>query len=519
MVRLARRRLGGARAGGSAPDLDAPGRIRKGRRHPVEPVASQVEQATPAREERLVGVEHRFARVLRVAAGDEHLIAVERTGPGVQAVIGHDVVFDPLHVEPVGQVEIRAQVTRRVLQPAAVVGTQVRHRTPEAGGHHRRAVAVHVIERAAPLRMACEQAVVLAELDGVLADAVRMEVEAVRHPLVRVGGVRQRGQDHREPRRPARAGRHHERHMVHERPRAQLDGVDPARERGRQRQAHRRGPARVVEVVVVEVHGPVLLGRDGEVRRGADPSRAGHGSRGTVDQTGVAGARSAVGRAVAGDAVAEIPARGAAQRLPRRARREDLRRFELAVEVIADPQGTATRGGRARRHDHRTGEPDVQAVDPPFDVLLLAGTLARRHAVRPANREPQHALHSVQLGGDPAPDAGTRRLRQDDGLLLHRELEATLACQRELEAPAGVVAAEQHLAATVAHERRQRPEAQLHPSARGQVRQRRRLPERSDVRVLEPARKPRAGELRRDRVGLEARACGLRSPCRTRTIR
>ena len=223
----------------------------------------------------------------------------------------------------------------------------------------------------------------------------------------------------------------------------------------------------------------------------------------------MAPARPAVGHAIAGDTGPEVPARDAAQRRSRRAGREDLEGLELAVEVLADAQRPRARGARARRHHHRTAEAEVQGAGPALYALLLAEPVAGGKALRPAEREDHRALHGVHLGGEPAPDPGTGRLGQcDPDPGAGAQLEAPVARQRELEArtAAGVVAAEQHLPATVAHERRLRPEPQLHARGGRKARHRRRVREGSAVRGLHPARERRPGEPRLDLRDLEAGA-------------
>ena len=349
----------------------------------------------------------------------------------------------------------------------------------------------------------------LAGLDGRLPDAVRVEVEAVDHPLVRVCGVGEGGQDDGERRDPPGTGRHDQRDMVDELAGPQLHGVDPAGEIRRQLQAQGRAPARVVEVVVVEVHGPVLLGRDGEVRRRADPPRPGHRPVRAVDQPRVARGRAAVGHAVPGDAVPEVPPGQAAQLVPARGRREDLRCLQLAVVVLADAEPAHATRTRARRHHDRAGEAAVQGVEPALHALLLAEPARGGEPVRPAQREAHRALHGVELSGEPAPDprpGGLGKRDADPGPDL--QLEAPRAGERELEPGAArvVVAAQQHLAAAVAHERGLGPEPQPHPRGACQARHRRRLRERPGVRGLQPARERGAGEPRPDLRHLEARS-------------
>ncbi len=66
-------------------------------------------------------------------------------------------------------------------------------------------------------------------------------------------------------------------------------------------------PAAVVDVVFVEVDGPVIRGRVAPAHFAPAPTPAGHAARGRVDQRPVQCVRSDVDDPVAGNRLAEIP--------------------------------------------------------------------------------------------------------------------------------------------------------------------------------------------------------------------
>ncbi len=245
------------------------GRVRDA---PVEAVAAHVHEPSAAAEIGFQRVQHLAGVVLRVAAGQHHRVALEEgRALHVEIVVGDDVVRLPLGLEPVEQAEVEEEV------PEPARGPGVDDRAQPRDVADARAVRVRVVGRAAQLRVIHEQEV------GGVHDRQRADIELGRtrphaRAVVRVGEVGRGGGQERHP-GPGPAARrpHVEHHPEFRAPgRLEPERIDAtARIVGNgQRQA--RGPARVVEVIVVKVNGPVLLRRAAPVHLATIPVVAGH---------------------------------------------------------------------------------------------------------------------------------------------------------------------------------------------------------------------------------------------------
>ena len=309
------------------PHLDERPR-RVDRRHPVEPVAAHVHQPAALLEVRAHPLHHLPRVVLRVGAGQHHVVGLEqRRSLGVQVVVGDDVDVEALDLEPVDEVGVGHELPRvaRVdLRAHVGDGAQPRrvgHPAPVGVGR----VQAHGLEAGAA-----------GPGVGEIADGRGQERD--------VGG-------RRAARRPDE-----ERHVVLARYRPQPRRVHAARQVGRRLEGEADLPRGVKEVVVVEVDGPVLLARLPVVHLRGVPQAPRHRARRQVHGAAVQPAPRGVAHPIGLDVRREVPRRhrvvraragrgrldlGRAQRP-----RVDARVLDLAVVV----PGNAAVGGRVGRH-------------------------------------------------------------------------------------------------------------------------------------------------------------------------
>ena len=205
-----------------------------------------------------------------------------------------------------------------------------------------------------------------------------LPIDVVGHPArdVRVDDVGERGDEDAGRRlRPASRRAHEERDHVLDTAARQPRGVDAAPEVGGHLEGEVRLPAAVVEVVVVEVDGGVVLRRVAPAHLLASPARALHSPRGDVHQLSMQTVRPHVHDALARGLAGEIPGRhracgrsGGRQRVhlgPVERVTQEERRLDLPVEVggrgPAPQRGDEERGAgvEPRRLDHDRGLPRV----------------------------------------------------------------------------------------------------------------------------------------------------------------
>jgi hypothetical protein len=264
----------------------------------------------------------------------------------VQIVVGDDVVRLPVTLQPVEQAEIEEQVPQPAGRP------DVDDRPPAGDVAHAGAVGVRVVRRAAQLGVVHQQQV-RGVHDGQRADEQLGRSRPHARPVVRVGKIGGGGGQERRRRARAAARRAH----VEDHPELgaavglEAERVHAAARVGRDGQGEAGPPAGVVEVVVVEVDGPVLLRRPAPVHLAAVPVVACDGALGRVHGAAVPVIGRAIGHAVGGNVGGEIPEAdrvlGGDPCAPRSGGRHELRRrqraarerrgVELAVEVPRRP--------------------------------------------------------------------------------------------------------------------------------------------------------------------------------------
>ncbi len=335
-------------------------------------------------------------------------------------------------------------------------------------------------------------------------------VDRVReHVLVRVREVAEGRQEERDPRRRAAARRpDDERDEVLAALDLEVRGVDPAREVVGDGQPEVHLPARVVEVVVVEVDRPVLARRAGRADRGTRPRVARHRARRHVHGATVKPVRPSVAHGAAVEPDREIPrgdepgerARGAARAKPRRLRgleraREDARALDLPVEVV---RGTAL-AVRAARDEQRPRGSRRACPTRPLDGLARRGRLE----VDGVDDDPGDAARRIVRGAHEVPAALAEGALAADGSRRERERDASGAVEVK------VVAGPAHERLLARLEQR-RPEPELDREAAVQA-QRVALRDddvRAERKALLAPGVP-AVDRRRDTCRLETRAGGI----------
>ena len=264
----------------AAPHLDE-GARRVDRRHPVEAVAAHVHQPAALLQVRPHALHHLPRVVLRVGAGQHHVVGLEqRRSLGVQVVVGDDVDGEALDLEPVDEVGVGHELPR-------VAGVDLR---------------AHVGDGAQPRRVGDAAPVGVRGIE-----AHRLEAGAAGPGVGEVADGRGEERDLRgggPARRPDE-----ERHVVLARNRPQPRRVYAARQVHRHLEGEADVPPRVQQVAVVEVDGAVLLSRPPEVHLRGVPQVARHRSRRLVHRPAVQPASPGVAHAVGLDVRREVPRR------------------------------------------------------------------------------------------------------------------------------------------------------------------------------------------------------------------
>ena len=247
---------------------------------PVEAVRSQVDESAPAREELVEGIEHRRRPVLGVRAGDDDPVATEDLDASlVKQVVGDHVVIRAGVVEPGGHIGVGGE------GPHTAFRSQVEDRSQVRAEHDTAAVAVVVVGAGPDLGMVEQEALVVHRSPRTVAeDAVghRGELD------VRVRAVGDgRGEEGDRRGSAIRRRCHEERDVILARRGGHAERVDAARKRVGHVEGDARLPARVVEVVAVEVDRAVLLRRLAPVVHLAGPGDPRHGSGGELDRPSV----------------------------------------------------------------------------------------------------------------------------------------------------------------------------------------------------------------------------------------
>ena len=121
-------------------------RIDRG--HPIEAVAAQIHQPTAVFEVLLDTGLYRAGVVLRVTAGEHHLVGRQQVAArAMQILVRDDVVRESARFEPADQVQIGGEVARRVLQsPGPVFRAHIQNRPQARGVADAAPVAVHVVQ-------------------------------------------------------------------------------------------------------------------------------------------------------------------------------------------------------------------------------------------------------------------------------------------------------------------------------------------------------------------------------------
>ena len=334
----------------------------------------------------------------------------------MQIVVGDDVVGDAHAVEPAGEVRIGRQVAqaraRRVVE-GEIVGPPAQHRPQVRRVGHARAVAVEIVGREAVIL------VVVGIVGGGLPVgdpfAERLVEDAPREIGVDLIGEG-RGDVADLAARLADLRAHEEGDDIAMRPAAQLDAVDAASHVLGNREAEIVGPAAIVQVVVVEMDGGVLMRRCLPVALLAGPRRALHGAGRQVHQPAVQPVRPAILDLHGGHAAGEVPRRHA----------RDARRLDLAVEAAlrrtvarclgADQDGLWRVEGEGRRR----GIGLALVVDGEGALQWLLA-----HA--------QHAGRGIGAGPHAIPDARAQFLAHHDARIAAFQRHAVL-CQHQREA-------------------------------------------------------------------------------------
>ena len=264
--------------------------------------------------------------VLRVGGGHHHSVGGDEiVSVAVEVLVGHHVVAVPPFLQPVEKVgvgRIVAKAGAPLVHVAQERGAKVQDR-PEA----RRVADPAPV----PVEVVGREPVLAVIVRGQLARPPRPRPRAVlvvgEPPrVIPVHGVGERRHEHadRRPRaRGAGSRTHEEGNHVLVLPAAKPRRIRAAREVARDREREVGIPAAVVEVVVVEVDGPVLPGGVAPAVLLAGPARALHRSGGEVDELAVPSVRPAIDHPLARDLGGEFPVgddRGGGGRLARRRR-------------------------------------------------------------------------------------------------------------------------------------------------------------------------------------------------------
>ena len=224
----------------------------------------------------------------------------------MQVLVGDHVVVDALAVQPVEQMGVGVVLVEGgavAAQPGVVAAGEVQDRAQAAGVGDAGAVGVAVVEGAAEFGVVVHVEVGMAERE----EAVHQRLGTARGDVLAVVGIGDigagRGEkgDFRAASRGGMARRADEERQVVLAgrllvacPGADMQGVGAALEVVGYVEGDRGLPAGVVEVVVVEVDGAVLLGPPCPVVLLAGPVPALHGAGRQVDQQAVAAGRADV---------------------------------------------------------------------------------------------------------------------------------------------------------------------------------------------------------------------------------
>ena len=363
---------------------------------------------------------------------------------GVQVLVRDHVVAVAHLLQPVEEIEVR----RQVAHPRAArvdVGekarAEVQDRPEPRGVGDPAPVVVKVVRREPVLLMLVARP--RARAPGADPRAILVVRDVAGD--VRVDDVGERGHEHADVSRPLAPRRpNEERDHVLDVARLEPHGVDAAPEPLRHRVGEVRRPAAVVQVVVVEVDGAVLLRRVAPAHLAPRPVGPHHGARREVHQLAVEPVRSHVDRAGARRVPGEVPERD--QVAARRAARlRELRRLERSVVdrraldlpvVVAGHWRAAESGHQERRAaveggcaiEDRGGDARVVRPDARREGRLADGQRARGrvvgrpHAVPGSRQEGLPDVHRV----DPAPAVPHQRT---GAARVDEQREAGAACR------------------------------------------------------------------------------------------
>ncbi len=253
---------------------------------PVEAVAAHIHQPSAAPDPAVERVEHGERIVFRMTAGQQDAVRADEIEPFlVQIVVGDDVEGKAAAVEPVDDEEIAAII------PPPPGRANIGRRAMARGVADAAAVGVAIIGRVAHLGMLEQQ-----DVDGVehgepaLGDLGHHRAEAADIVLIDgIGGGRGEVDDVGASLALGRTDEEGdlELRLLRRQPR----GIAAAPQAGGNREGEIRLPARIGDVVVVEMDGAVLHRRVAPVHLAAVPVVPGHGARrqvygGTVEAIG-----------------------------------------------------------------------------------------------------------------------------------------------------------------------------------------------------------------------------------------
>ncbi len=193
-----------------APDLQQVGRGRGPGDLPVKAVGAQVHQVSAAFAVRHQGFDHAARVVLRVRAGQHHVVGAQGIQAlVVQVLVGDHVVVEPFFAQPLRQVRIRRKVPQA--RPLGIRKRQIAraHRQYRAQAR-RQADAGHVFVPVVGGRAELRHHVGVVRIGAPLRDALGQRARVVAPGMVRIGLVGQgrRQEQHARARgRPRRASR------------------------------------------------------------------------------------------------------------------------------------------------------------------------------------------------------------------------------------------------------------------------------------------------------------------------
>src|SRR5262245_55010127 len=307
---------------------------------PVPAIAAHIHEPAAAIDPGLHRIPHRRRVIFGMTAGhDDAIVAQKPIAVLVQILIGDEIVIDASVIEPIEEMGVGIVLIKSrtmAAEPGMILRREVEIGTQPRGIAHARAVGMGIVERGAELGMIIHVEIGMAELQ----EPAHLPLGAPRRDVLgmicvsEIGCGRGKHQDLGAVLTPPAVARwtYEEGDIILARRLAvilaalYMERIGPALEIGRNGNVDRSLPAGVIDVIVVEMDGAIVLRLPRPAMLLASPVPAFHAARRKMRKTAMVARWTDVDCSGRADLLREIPTSDDV--------REELRLDDAAQEII-----------------------------------------------------------------------------------------------------------------------------------------------------------------------------------------